>query len=171
MVDMIQKSWQLTKFLYNSSPYFIWVHWKILQSFFTFLNPFPTNTFNLHPSQDSCLVIVCVFVCVCVWGGGSRGDNKVFWLHFDFSVIWVNNALICIFLIYSDSVQKMLTALFIQISLEYSENYVDKYQGKVFLNIGVLKHHLIALFSTFLKERCQIFIDLELEKYNKIKLA
>ena len=29
----------------------------------------------------------------------------------------------------------MSTALFIQISLEYSENYMDKYQGKIFLNI------------------------------------
>ena len=29
----------------------------------------------------------------------------------------------------------MLTALFIWISLEYSENYMDKYQGKVFLDI------------------------------------
>ena len=29
----------------------------------------------------------------------------------------------------------MLTALFIWISLEYSENYMDKYQGKMLLNI------------------------------------
>ena len=28
----------------------------------------------------------------------------------------------------------MLTALFIKISLEYSENYMDKYQAKMFLN-------------------------------------
>ena len=28
----------------------------------------------------------------------------------------------------------MLTALFIWISLEYLENYIDKYQGKMFLN-------------------------------------
>ena len=29
----------------------------------------------------------------------------------------------------------MLTALFIWISLEYSESYMDKYQDKMFLNI------------------------------------
>ena len=29
----------------------------------------------------------------------------------------------------------MLTALFIEVSLEYSENYMDKYQDKMFLNI------------------------------------
>ena len=29
----------------------------------------------------------------------------------------------------------MLTALFIWISLEYSENYMGKYQGKMFFNI------------------------------------
>ena len=38
------------------------------------------------------------------------------------------------FLIYSDNLQKMLTALFIYISLEFSKNYIDKYQA-MFLNI------------------------------------
>ena len=50
------------------------------------------------------------------------------------------------FLIHSDSVQKMLTALFIWLNLEYSENYMDKYQGKMFLNIeNVLVSQCTAL--------------------------
>ena len=32
-------------------------------------------------------------------------------------------------------------------------------------------HYLVAFFFAFLKERCQIFIDLQLEKYPKTKLA
>ena len=42
MVDMIQKSWQLTKSLYNSGPHFTWVRWKFLQIFFIFFNPYLT---------------------------------------------------------------------------------------------------------------------------------
>ena len=46
----------------------------------------------------------------------------------------LKHRIICLFLIHSDSAQKMLTALFILISLEYSENYMEKSQGKMFLN-------------------------------------
>ena len=61
-------------------------------------------------------------LCVCVCGGGGV---KFALLHFDSSVFWVNHTrfssksivlkhcIICIFLIHSNSVQKMLTALFI----------------------------------------------------------
>ena len=51
MVDMIRKSWQLTKILYNSGPHFTWLYWKFLEKFFIFFNPFPTDIFSLFPSQ------------------------------------------------------------------------------------------------------------------------
>ena len=38
MVDMIQKTWQLTKILYNSGPHFTGVHWKFLVFFSYSLN-------------------------------------------------------------------------------------------------------------------------------------
>ena len=50
-------------------------------------------------------------------------------------LIVLKHFIICTFLIHCNSVQKMLTALFIWLNLEYSENYMDKYQGKMFLNI------------------------------------
>ena len=50
-------------------------------------------------------------------------------------IIEKKNCIICMLLIHSGRLQKMLTALFILFNLEYSENYVDNYQGKMFLNI------------------------------------
>ena len=58
MVDMIQKSWQLTKSLYISGPHFTWARWKFLQIFFIFFNPFPTDIFSLHHSHHWCLFII-----------------------------------------------------------------------------------------------------------------
>ena len=40
-----------TKILYNSGPRFTWVHWKFLEKFFIFFNPFPTVIFILYSSQ------------------------------------------------------------------------------------------------------------------------
>ena len=45
------------------------------------------------------------------------------------------NSIISMLLIHSGRLQKMLTALFILFNLEYSENYMENYQGKMFLNI------------------------------------
>ena len=83
-------------------------------------------TFQLH----------CIF---CVWGEKVkfpllRFDSSVLAIrHPQPSLLVLKHCIIYIFLIHSDSAQKILTALFISISLEYSENYMDKYQGKCFL--------------------------------------
>ena len=70
---------------------------------------------------------MCVYVCVCVCvcGGGREGESKVYFIKFRFfsflripckilieDFIVLKHSIICIFLIHSDSVQKMLTALF-----------------------------------------------------------
>ena len=60
--------------------------------------------------------------------------------------IVLKHCIICIFLIYSDKLLRMLNALF-KLVLEYTEKYMYnffKYRGNMFLNI----------------EWCQIFIDL-----------
>ena len=90
--------------------------------------------------------ITLQFICICcLWSVG--GEQSLFYYifllqSFDLTIqdshsrlLVLKHYIICIFLIYSDSVQKMSTALFIQITLEYSENYTDKHQGKMFLNI------------------------------------
>ena len=99
----------------------------------------------------------CVCVCVCMFVYVGR-RSLVF--------IVLKYCIICIFLIHSDSLQIMSTALFKLVCNTQKSTYTFffKYQGKIFLKIeNILVSYCTALllfFFIFLKERCQIFIGL-----------
>ena len=117
-------------------------------------------TVQLHLLWVSVFMCVCVCVCVCGGGGvggvgglgdvgGVEGVIKFPLLHFGSSVFWVNildshpnfyslkHFIICIFLIHSDTLQRMLTALFKLVWNIQKRRHTNffHYQGKMFLNI------------------------------------
>ena len=100
-------------------------------------------TFSLLYSS----VAFTVCVCVCVGGGGGGGGKNIIYkiLFFNYfelpmqdshlSLCSIKYCIICIFLIHSDSLQKILPALFKLVwNTKKSTNFF-KYQGKMFLNI------------------------------------
>ena len=72
---IIKNGGQLRKILYNSRAHFTWVRWKFLQNFFIFFNRFPTDIFNLHPSQNWWLFSI---FRVSLWRNTQRHIKTIF---------------------------------------------------------------------------------------------